>query len=116
MYIVYTLSDDMPEQQQINFNPSIKPIFADEVAIALKINAAKDENGNIHKDSQIEIIFIDVMTHQAVGAFVITRNTAKSVLKILGQNIEALDKELKSKEMPKQPEIKTTGDVFSGIR
>ena len=106
----------MPEQQQINFNPSIKPIFADEVAVALKINAAKDKKGDIQKDGQIEIIFIDVMTHQAVGAFVITRNTAKSVIKILAQNIEALEKELKSKEMPKQPEIKTTGDVFGSIR
>ena len=52
-----------------------------------------------------------MMKQQAVGEFVVSKNTAKSLIKVLSENIVSLDKQLSDKSMPKQPEIKTTFDT-----
>ena len=44
----------------INFTDT-KPIFADEVALALKIKAIKGDKGDIEKEGNITLIFMDMM-------------------------------------------------------
>jgi hypothetical protein len=88
-----------------------KPIFADEVALVLKIKATKDEKGKIDKEGQIEVIFMDMMKHQALGEFVLSRNTAKALVRALSENIASLEKQLSDKSMPVPPEIKTIADT-----
>ncbi len=87
-----------------------KPIFADEIALVLKVKATKDDKGKIEKEGQITFIFMDMMKRQALGEFVVTKNTAKALIKVLSENIVNLEKQLADKSMPKQPEIKTTAD------
>ncbi len=93
----------------INFTDT-KPIFADEVALALKIKAIKGEKGEIEKEGNITLIFMDMLKHQAIGEFVISKNTAKLLAKALSENIVTLEKQLLDKSMPKKPEIKFTAD------
>lgn len=86
----------------------VKPIFADEILIMLKVKAAKDEKENIEKEGQISLIFIDMAKNQALGEFVITKNTAKALAKILPENIANLERQLADKSMPKNPATKST--------
>jgi hypothetical protein len=90
-----------------------KPIFADEVAVIIKLKASKNQKGDIEKEGQIGIIFIDMMKRKPVGEFVLARTTAKALSNVLLQNITTLEKELKSKDMPKAPPIQTTTDTNS---
>jgi hypothetical protein len=107
------------ENQQVNIDlrsSDSKPIFADEVAVAIKIKAFKNPKGDVEKEGQIAIHFIDMERQKSIGEFVITKNTAKALAGIIAQNIEALEKELSNKNMPKQPQMKTTAPDSSSIR
>ncbi len=104
----------METGQSINIDlakTNIKPIFADEVAVVVKLKASKSDDGKIEKEGQIGIIFLDMMKQRPIGEFVIARTTAKALSTVLLQNIATLEKELKSKELPKAPSIKTTTDT-----
>jgi hypothetical protein len=94
----------------------LKPIFSDGTAIAVKIKSAKNEKGAIEKEGQIEIIFLDMMTQMPLGEFVIGRITAKELINGLANTLTGLEKELASKEMPKPPQIKPTGEGSGSIR
>jgi hypothetical protein len=107
------------EQPQVNINlarSKLKPIFADEIGIVTKVKANKNEKGEVEKEGHIELIFLDMVKQQPIGEFVISKSTAKALLGALAQNITNLEKELASKSMPKQPEIKTTSGDSSYIR
>ncbi len=107
------------EQQNININlgkSRLKPIFAEEIAVAIRVKAFKNDKGDVEKEGYLELIFIDMMKQQSIGEFVINRSTAKSFLQLLSQNIQVLEKELANKNMPKPPEIKSTRDSASYIR
>jgi len=98
--------------EQLNLNlarSKLKPLFADEIALLIRIKAKKKDNGEVEKEAHISIIFLDVTKQQPVGEFVISKTTAKDFIVNLNQTLINLDKELASKEMPKPPEIKTTG-------
>jgi len=99
------------EQKQLNFNLGDKPIFAEEVAILTRVKVTKNAKQEIEKEGYVELVFVDMLKQHSVGEFVITKNTAKMLAKLLPDTIERLEKELASKTMPKQPEIKTTGDT-----
>jgi hypothetical protein len=108
------MNDDhmVDEQKQVNINfVDTKPIFADEIAVALKIRATKNEKGGIEKEGHVVFIFMDMMKRQALGEFIVSNNTAKSLVKVLSENIVNLEKQLADKSMPKPPEIKSTADT-----
>lgn len=107
------------QQNQTNINLAksrVKPVYADEVAIAVRVKAFKNEKGAVEKEGLIGLIFIDMLRQQSVGEFVINRATAKALIQVLGQNVAQLERELSNKQMPKPPEIKTTGGDSSYIR
>lgn len=107
------IADIMENQpQQINIDlskSSSKPIFADEIAIAARLKAfQKDKKSPIEKEGHVALIFLDMTKQQAVGEFIISRFTARGLIASLSQTLEQLEKELASKEMPKQQQMKTT--------
>lgn len=92
--------------EQLNANiatSKLRAIFVDNTAIAARVKAAKGAKGEVEKEGQIEIIFIDMLTQQPVGRFVMGKMTAKELSSGLAQNITKLEKEIASKELPKQP-------------
>lgn len=106
------MADNANEQLNMNIaNSSLKPIFADGTAIVMRVKTFKNPaNGEIEKDGHIGIVFLDMMKRQPIGEFVIGKNSAKELIDGLSQNIANLEKELKSKSMPKPPEIKPSGN------
>jgi PBP1b-binding outer membrane lipoprotein LpoB len=104
------MADEQKQQFNVNFVDT-KPIFADEVALALKIKAMKNEKGAVEKEGQITMIFMDMMKSQAIGEFVINKSTAKALLKALSETVTNLEKQLSDKSMPPPPTIKTTADT-----
>ncbi len=101
---------DMAEEQLNLKFVDTKPVFADEIAIMLKVKAVKNEKGTVEKEGVITLVFIDMTKQQVIGEFVINRTTAKALAKILPENIEKLEKQLADKSMPEKPKLDTTYD------
>ncbi len=80
------------------------PIFADEAMVVSRVKAKKDGEKVAGKEGHIEVIFVDQLGAQprAISRVVMSRNTAEGLQKILSNNVEKLDAELKSKKMPQQ--------------
>lgn len=80
------------------------PIFADEAMVVSRVKAKKNEAGNKaeNKEGFIEMIFLDQLGAQAraISRIVVSKNTAAGLHKILGDNLEKLGAELKSKKLP----------------
>lgn len=106
------MADATNEQLNMNIaNSDLKPIFADGTAIVMRVKTFKNpENGELEKDGHIEIVFLDMMKRKPIGEFVIGKNSAKELIDGLSQNIANLERELKSKELPKTPEFKPSGN------
>lgn len=100
------------EQQSVNIGTSeSKATYSDNTAIALRMKASKNSKGEVEKEGELEIIFLDMLTHQAVGRFVLGRLAARDLLNGLSTNLSNMEKELASKSMPKPPEIKPTSNT-----
>lgn len=101
------------EQLNANIaNTKLQAVFVDNTAIAARVKAAKVSKDKVEKEGQIEIIFLDMLTQQPVGRFVMGRLTAKELITGLVQNLSKLEKEVASKEMPKQQSpIEPTGST-----
>ena len=99
--------------EQLNMNiaaSKLQPIYADGTALVMRIKSYRNEKGDIEKDGQVEIIFLDMLTQQPVGEYVISKNTARELIDGLAKNLASIEKELASSELPKPPEVKTSGD------
>jgi len=96
----------------------VKPLFADEVmlAVTLKASKEKDEKGRIKKEGHVRLGFIDAMKGQMIAEVVLSSMTAKALLKILDENLEKLDKELESEEPPKEIVATTKTEEIGYIR
>lgn len=102
------------EQLNANIaNSKLKPIFSDGTAIVTRVKSFKNAKGDIEKDGQIQIVFLDMMKQRPIGEFVVSINTSKELVEGLRQNIANLEKELESKDMPKQQEFKPSGSDTS---
>ena len=49
----------------------------------MKLKASKNQKGDIEKEGQIGMIFIDMMKQKPVGEFVITKATASALSTVL---------------------------------
>lgn len=95
-------------QQQVNFQMPENSLFADSVATALRLKAAKGEKGEVSKEGLVEIVFVDSVRQKAVTSVIVTRLTVKDLIAALSQTLSNFDKEMSSKAMPKIPEAKGT--------
>ena len=89
----------MEQEQQVNINidPSVKPLFADEVAVACTIKQEKDEKGNLKKEGFVSLIFLDMVTRSTVARVTLSKTTAKALSKLLKNNVQDMEKKLLSK-------------------
>ena len=84
-------------QLNINIDHSVKPLFADEVAVACSIKQEKDEKGKLRKEGFVSLMFIDIITQTTIARVTLSKITAKALWKILKNNVEDLEKKLISK-------------------
>ena len=87
---------------KIQLNATSNPLFADEVIVGTMIKAVRDSKG-IKKDAYIRLGFVDMAKRQIFTEIILSPLTAKALIKILNENLNKLDEELASKELPKQP-------------
>ena len=99
---------EQKQQMNINIDPSVKPLFADEVAIACSIKQEKDEKGILKKEGFVSLIFIDMMTQSTVARVTLSKTTARDLSKILKTNLEDMDKRLNSKVQETSVKIEGT--------
>jgi len=88
---------EQKQQMNINIDPSVKPLYADEVAVACSIKQEKDEKDNFKKEGVVSLIFIDIITQSTVARVTLSKTTAKALSNILKTNIEDMEKKLLSK-------------------
>ncbi|MCL5675161.1 MAG: hypothetical protein M1611_00945 [Candidatus Marsarchaeota archaeon] len=112
------MQENVNHQINIDFSKSdLKPIFADEIGIAVRVRAFTNEKGQLaEKEGQIGLIFLDMNKSLPVGEFIISKWTARGLVKNMMESLDRLEKELKSKEMPKQPNVKVSDSGSSSIR
>jgi len=92
-------NDTQTPQQQVNINidPSVKPIWADEVMITRMTKQNKDAKGKIEKEGYISLIFVDGFTKMALARLTISKTTAKALANLLNTNVTDLEKDLANK-------------------
>jgi hypothetical protein len=93
-----------PEQQNpqapqvnINIDPSVKPLWADEVIITRMVKQRADEKGKLEKDGNLALIFVDGFTKTAVARITLNKITAKALGNLILANVKDLEKELSKK-------------------
>lgn len=97
-------------QVQVDVSRAV-PVFADEVMVVSRIKAKKESekpNSAVSKEGFIEVIFLDQLSQppKAISRVVLSKQTAESLHKILLENVNKMDAELKSKKLPPKPEVK----------
>lgn len=81
--------------------------FAYDVGITATIRAEKTKRGAIKKEICPELIFIDSIGKRIVSRIGISFGTLKIMSELINNNLKEFNKQLKSKEIPKQPKIET---------
>ncbi len=95
---------------------SARPLFAHDVMISTIYKTSKTKKGNIKKEAHTELLFIDLLSKQAVARIVLPSNVLKVLPQLLNDNFKKVKKELKNKEMPKKEkvEINSTNASYLG--
>jgi hypothetical protein len=89
--------------QQNMLQSDIKPLYSDEVLVAHTIKTGKDEKGKLTKEGHLFLIFVDATNQKPIAKIAVSPLTAKGMLKALSESVTKIDKELKSKSLPKRP-------------
>lgn len=98
----------MKNIQQNIVQSDIKPLYSDEIIVAHTVKAGKDEKNKIKKEGHLHLIFLDMTTQKPISKVVISPITAKGLTKALTESVQKLDKELKTKELPKRAQETAT--------
>jgi len=99
---------EQKQQMNINIDSSVKPLYADEVAITCTIKQEKNKDGKITKEGTVSFVFVDVLSQSAVSRITISKTTAKALSKILNNNLEELEKKLQNKNEEKQEKVSSS--------
>ena len=91
----------------------LQPIFSHEVIVSSMVKAVKTKNG-IEKEAQVILVFVDLTNSQPIGKYVISLSTANGLVNALKVHLDNLQKEIKSKEVPK--EVKTITPTVASER
>lgn len=81
--------------------------FAHDVGITAIIRAEKTKRGAVKKEAFTELVFIDTTGKRVVSRIILPLRTLKAMSELITNNLKQLDKQLKSKDIPKQPKIET---------
>jgi len=97
----------MKHVQQNILQTNIRPLFADEALVAHTIKTGKDDKGKLTKEGHIFLIFVDATNHKPVDKIALSPLTARALYGALGDALDKLDIELKSKAAPKKAKVET---------
>jgi hypothetical protein len=86
---------------------TIKQLFADEALVMGTVKVGKTKEGQVKKEGSVRIAFVDMTSMQPISKIVITLSTAKGLVNALSNQINKLEEDLASDELPKQPVEKT---------
>ena len=95
-------------KKKIQLQPKSPPLFADEVLVQSGIKYNPDKKARFRKSGVIRLGFLDMRTRSVISDVVMSPITAENLFRILGEHIVKLDKNLKSKKMPKMPQKTAT--------
>ncbi len=93
-----------------------RPVFAHDVAISTIYKTHKTKRGKIKKEAHTELLFVDIVSKQAVARIALPSTVLEALPQLLTDNIKKIKKELKNKEMPKKEkvEIESTNASYLG--
>lgn len=91
----------------------IPPLFAHDVAMSTVTKAKKTKKGNVKKESFTELVFIDALRKTAIARIVLPKDTLEALPKMIEENLKKIKKELKDKEIPKEPKTETSKTASS---
>jgi hypothetical protein len=101
----------MKKLQENLSKSDIKPLFADEVIVITPVRAIKEKK-TVKKEGHVVFVFMDMLSQQPIAKIVLSKTTAQSFNKILGNVLVKLEKDLKSKDMPAPEPIKTDSTKY----
>jgi hypothetical protein len=93
-------------QQNLASTP-LRPLYADEIVIAHTVKAGKNKDGKITKEGHLQIVFIDMTTQKPVEKIVISPLTARGLYSALGESLQKIEKDLKSKKVESSKKVET---------
>jgi hypothetical protein len=96
--------NSMTQETNLQFSPTLTTVFADDIFIdnSIKVHIdKKDEQEIVEKIGKVTLLTFDQQTKTVNGRVMMDVITAKKLAKTLTGSIEALEKELASKEIPK---------------
>lgn len=85
----------------------VKPWFADEVLISANIKARKNKK-SVDKEGYVRLLFLNMVNKEPISEIVLSRFTAEKLSLALKESLGKLEKEMKKKDLPKKPIIKST--------
>ena len=89
-----------------------KPVYADEVMVAVQFKASKRKVGKkekVEKEAHVNMFFMDMFSKRPVGRIVLSRFTAQALWKVLGDNLSSIDREMASEKLPEnRPAVRKT--------
>ena len=93
-----------------------KPIFAHDIVISTVYKTNKTKRGKIKKEAHPELLFVDIISKQAVARIALPFTVLEVLPQLFSDNIKKIKKELKSEEMPKKQkiEIESTNASYLG--
>ena len=87
--------------------------FAHDVILNAMIKAKKTKRGAVKKEIFPELVFVDTTGKRVVSRITLSFETLKEMSEMINKNLKVLDKQLKSKNIPKQPKIETKSTADS---
>lgn len=88
-----------------NLNESkLQPIFANEVLVSGMVKGTKDKDGNVTKEANVMMVFVDMTNLQPIGKYVVSVSTASGLINALRTQLDQLEKQIQEKELLKEPE------------
>lgn len=92
----------------------LQPIFSHEVIVSSMVKMVQTKGGT-EKEAQVLLIFVDMTNFQPVGKYVVSVSTAQGLVDALKTHLDNLQKQLKSKEVPKETVTPTVSKELSYI-
>ena len=100
------MPDWLPKVMENLKTSQLQPIFSHEIIVSSMVKSVKTKDG-VEKEAQIILVFVDLTNLQPVGKYVISLSTANGLTNALRTHLENLNKQMKSKEVPKEVEAVT---------
>ena len=91
----------------------VPPLFAHDVAMSTVTKAKKTKKGKVKEEACTELVFIDALRKMAIARIVLPFDTLEALPKMIEENVKKIKKDLKDKEMPKEPKTETSKTASS---